>query len=51
MFIWIDNEKNITVINKKFILFFFIWITWMISIDTENDMDTEKIILILNVHY
>jgi len=31
MFIWIDNGKYITAINKKFIHFFFIWITQMIS--------------------
>ena len=27
MFIWIDNGKHITAINKKCIRFFFIWIT------------------------
>ena len=30
MFLWIDNGKYITAINKKFIRFFFIWITQMI---------------------
>ena len=29
-FIWIDNGKNIKAINKKFIHYFFIWITRMI---------------------
>ena len=42
MFIWIENGKYITAINKKFIHFFLIWITRMILIDTENDMDTEN---------
>ena len=39
MFIWIDNRKNIIAINKKFIHFFFNWIS------------IRKIIIILNVHY
>ena len=42
MFIWVDNGKYITAINKKCICFFFILITRMIMIDTENDMDTEN---------
>ena len=41
MFIWIENGKYITAINKKILRFSF-WITRMISIDTENDMDTEN---------
>ena len=39
MIIWIDNGKYITALNKKFIHFFFIWIT---QIDTENEMDAEN---------
>ena len=30
IYIWIDNRKYITAINKKFIHFFLIWITRMI---------------------
>ena len=41
MFIWIDNGKYFTAINKKLILFFFIRITRM-SIDNENGMNTEN---------
>ena len=42
MFIWINNGKYVAVINKKFINFFFIWITRVIFVDTKNDMDTTN---------
>ena len=42
MLIWIDKGKHIKAINKKFIHIFFIWISRMIFVDTENDMDTDN---------
>ena len=40
MFIWIDNRKYITAINKKFIRFFFMTI---ISSDHKNEIHFSEI--------
>ena len=42
MFNWIDNRNLNYSYKKKFIRFCFVWITRMISNDTENDMDPEN---------
>ena len=46
MFIWIDNGKYITAINKMFMRFFFNWITRMIFDDAENNFENNNILRI-----